>query len=89
MLLTKVYLRFEWLAGWRVRFLDEDKILPCKLLFQTEEKLLEMAGRGGALKTLADRQGQEHAVRIGRGGLYLDHLSHSQFSALQRTAITK
>ena len=81
--MPRVYMRFEWLAGWRVTFLDGDKVLPRTLLFQSEEKLTEMAERGGAMKSLADRQGLEHAIRLGRGGLYLD-LLHPQLTALQR-----
>ncbi len=81
--MPRVYMRFEWLAGWRVSFLDGDKVLPRTLHFQSEEKLTEMAERGGALKCLAERQGLEHAIRLGRGGLYLD-LSYSQLVALQK-----
>jgi hypothetical protein len=81
--MPRVYMRFEWLAGWRVTFLDGDKVLPRTLLFQSDEKLSEMAERGGAMKSLADRQGLEHAIRLGRGGLYLD-LSYLQFTTLQR-----
>lgn len=81
--MPRVYMRFEWLAGWRVTFLDGDKVLPRTLLFQSEEKLTEMAERGAALKNLADRQGLEHAIRLGRGGLYLD-LSYPQLTTLQR-----
>ncbi len=82
--MPRVYMRFEWLSGWRVTFLDGDKVLPRTLLFQSEEKLTEMAERCGAMKSLADRQGLEHAIRLGRGGLYLD-LSHPQLTTLQRT----
>jgi len=81
--MQRVYMRFEWLAGWRVTFLDGDKVLPRTLLFQSEEKLTEMAERGGAMKNLADRQGLEHAIRLGRGGLYIE-LSYLQFTTLQR-----
>ncbi len=81
--MPRVYMRFEWLAGWRVTFLDGDKVLPRTLLFQSEEKLTEMAERGGAMKNLSDRQGLEHAIRLGRGGLYLE-LSYPQFTTLQR-----
>ena len=81
--MPRVYMRFEWLAGWRVTFLDGDKVLPRTLLFQSEEKLTEMAERGGAMKNLANRQGLEHAIRLGRGVLYLE-LSYLQFTTLQR-----
>ena len=33
--MPKVYMRFEWLAGWRVSFLDGDKVLPRTLRFQS------------------------------------------------------
>ena len=81
--MPRVYMRFEWLAGWRVTFLDGDKVMPRTLLFQSEEKLTEMAERGGAMKNLANRQGLEHAIRLGRGGLYIE-LSYLQFTTLQR-----
>jgi hypothetical protein len=76
-------MRFEWLAGWRVSFLEGDKVLPRTLHFQSEEKLTELAEKGNAMKSLADRQGLEHAIRLGRGGLYLD-LSYPQLAALER-----
>ena len=81
--MPRIYMRFEWLAGWRVTFLDGDKVLPRTLHFQSEEKLTELAEKGSAMKSLADRQGLEHAIRLGRGGLYLE-LSYTQLAALQR-----
>ena len=76
-------MRFEWMAGWRVSFLDGETVLPRTLFFQSEEKLEELAQRGGALKSLADKQALEHALKLGRGGLYLD-LSYPQLQTLQR-----
>ena len=81
--MPRVYMRFEWMAGWRVSFLDGETVLPRTLFFQSEEKLEELAQRGGALKSLADKQALEHALRMGRGGLYLE-LSHPQLQTLQR-----
>jgi hypothetical protein len=78
-------MRFEWMAGWRVSFLDGDRTLPRTLLFQSESKLEEMAQRGGAIKSLADRQALEHAIRLGRGGLYLE-LSQAQLALVERTS---
>jgi hypothetical protein len=78
----KVYMRFEWLAGWRVSFLDGDKVLPRSLVVALEEKLFKMAERGGGLKDLAARQALEHGIRLGKGGMYLE-LSVSQFRNLQ------
>ena len=43
--MPRVYMRFEWLPGWRVSFLDGSKVLPQTLLFRSDEKLLEMAGK--------------------------------------------
>ena len=43
--MSRVYMRFEWLAGWRVSFLDGSRVLPRTLLFRSDEKLLEMQGR--------------------------------------------
>ena len=81
--MPRVYMRFEWLAGWRVSFLDGSKVLPRTLLFRSDEKLLEMAGKGGALKNLSDRQALEHAMVQGRGGVHLE-LSYPQLATLQR-----
>ena len=81
--MPRVYMRFEWLAGWRVSFLDGSKVLPRTLLFRSNEKLLEMAGKGNALKSLADRQALELAMAQGRGGVHLD-LSYPQLATLQR-----
>ena len=81
--MPRVYMRFEWLAGWRVSFLEGSRVLPRTLLFRSDEKLLEMAGKGGALKYLADRQALEHAMVQGRGGVHLE-LSYPQLAILQR-----
>ena len=35
------------------------------------------------MKSLADRQGLEHAIKLGRGGLHLD-LTYPQLATLQR-----
>jgi hypothetical protein len=82
--MPRVYMRFEWMAGWRVSFLDGDKVLPRSLVVASEEKLFEMAERGGGLKDLATRQALEHGIRLGKGGMYLE-LSASQLQNLQRT----
>ena len=76
-------MQFEWLGGWRVRFLAGGSILPRKLLFRSDEKLLEMAAKGGALRCLADRQALEHAMVQGGGGVHLE-LSHPQMAKLEK-----
>ena len=83
--MPRVYMRFEWLAGWRVSFLDGRNVLPRTLLFRSDEKLLEMVGKGGAMKNLADRQALEHAMGQGRGGVQLE-LSYPQLATLQRSS---
>ena len=81
--MPRVYMRFEWLAGWRVSFLEGSRVLPRTLLFRSDEKLLEMAGKGGALKCLADHQALEHAMVQGRGSVHLE-LSYPQLAILKR-----
>ena len=81
--MAKVYMRFEWMAGCRVSFLDGDRVLPRSVVVASEEKLFEMAERGGGLKDLATKKALEHGIRLGRGGMYLE-LSASQLQNLQR-----
>jgi hypothetical protein len=75
-------MRFEWLAGWRATFLDGDKVLPRSVVVASEEKLFEMAERGGGLKDLATRQALEHGIRLRKGGVYLE-LTASQLRNLE------
>jgi hypothetical protein len=69
---------------WQCHFLEADleTSLPHKLHFSTDEKLIEMAKRGRALKDLADKQALEHGMATGRGSLNL-HLTSSQYEALK------
>jgi hypothetical protein len=59
--------------GWYCQFLKEDckTALPRKLTFADPEKVSEMARRGGADWTSADRQTLEYAIREGRGAVWL------------------
>ncbi len=86
--MPRVYMRFEWMAGWRVSFHEGTIVLPRTLFLQSEEKLEELAQRGGGLKCLADKQALEHAITAGSGGLYLD-LSHTQLGTLQRGLLAR
>ena len=80
-----VHMRFERCLGvWRVRFLASGHSLR-ELTFADSGKVEELARRGNALRTLADRQGLEEGVRRGLGGIEL-HLSKEQFDALQARA---
>jgi hypothetical protein len=71
--------------GWRVTFLEQDlkTSLPRAFVFQDPAKIVEMAKRGGADNTSADRQALEHGISIGRGGVSLN-LTPEQYKALRR-----
>lgn len=55
--------------GWQVAFLEEDlrTSLRKKLSFHDEQKLVDLAKRGGACFDLAGRQAIENGISIGRG----------------------
>ena len=81
-----IFMNYSLVDGhWRCHFLEADLKTPLrrKLHFYTDEKLIEMAKRGRALKDLADKQALEHGMATGRGSLNL-HLTSSQYEALKR-----
>ncbi len=82
----KVYLKFAKAKGWRCQFLTEDlkSTLPLQLNLQTDEKLFELAEKGGARMNLEGRQAIEHGIRSGTGGVWLE-LSDDQYAKLRRT----
>jgi hypothetical protein len=53
-----------------------------ELLLEEDDKLYELAKRGGALGELADKQSIEAAIRGGRGGLFLK-LTPEQYQKLE------
>ncbi len=69
--------------GWRVSFLEPDMVttLPRKFIFLDSAKVMELAMRGGADSTSADKQALEHAFANGRGGVMLS-LSEEQYRKL-------
>jgi hypothetical protein len=71
--------------GWRVTFLEQDlkTSLPRSFVFQSPERVEEMARRGGADWTSADRQAIEHGISQGRGGAWLN-LTPEQYAKLHR-----
>ena len=82
---TRVYMHFMLVhGGWYCQFLREDckTSLPRKLTFADPEKVREMAKRGGAAWTSADRQTMEYAIREGRGGVWLN-LTDDQLEKLR------
>ena len=69
----------------RVTFLEQDlkTPLPRVFVFQDSAKIVELANRGGADNTLADRQALEHGISIGRGGVSLN-LTPEQYRKIAR-----
>ena len=57
--------------------------LPRKLHFSTDDKLIEMAKRGRALKDLADRQALEMGMAKGKGAITLS-LTQEQCAKLTK-----
>lgn len=58
---------------WTVSFLEADcrtSVGRC-LTFSDPDKIIDLAQRGGATLDLATRQGIEHGISIGRGGVWL------------------
>jgi hypothetical protein len=60
-------MHFMLRSGSHCQFLEEDlkTSLSRKLTFQATDKIMELARRGNALKTLADKQALEYAFQIG------------------------
>ena len=71
-------------GGWYCQFLEADlkTPLPRKLTFATEDKVRELAERGGALQSLENRHALNHGISNGRGGVWLS-LSDEQYASLK------
>ena len=69
--------------GWRVTFSEQDLKTPLRrrFVFQTPDKIREMAVRGGADTSLAGRQGIDYGISMGRGSVWL-MLSQEQYQRL-------
>jgi len=70
--------------GWFCQFLEEDMktALPRTLNFADEQKIWEMAKRGGFTLDIAGRQEIEAALRKGVGGIWLN-LTANQYAKLR------
>lgn len=66
-------------------FLEQDlkTSLPRVFTFQAAARVEEMARRGGADWTSADRQAVEHGISQGRGGVWLN-LTPQQYQTLRQ-----
>jgi hypothetical protein len=80
----RVYMSFMHRDGWRCRFLEWDMMtpLPGQLKYRDSEKIREIARRGHGLLGEASRLELDHAIKIGRGGIWL-HLTGEQYQALK------
>ena len=81
----KVYMGFTLRDGyWLVEFLEGDARtkLRRKLRFGDPAKILELAERGGADRTSADRESLKYGIGVGQGGVWLS-LSAEQYSKLR------
>jgi hypothetical protein len=76
---------FQFRDGWQCQFLEQDLKTPLlkKLRFQSEDKIRELAKRGGVDMSLETRQALDHGIEIGRGGIWLE-LSEEQYQTLTR-----
>src|SRR5437764_217971 len=76
----RVYMHFMERDGWHCNFLEEDlkTPLPRKLNFLSEEKVREMARRGGCAMNLESLQALDHGIEIGRGGVWME-LTEEQY----------
>ncbi|NYF53950.1 hypothetical protein HDF12_004349 [Edaphobacter lichenicola] len=80
--LKHVYAAFERKRAWQVVFYDSATQQRLRTVtFQDDEKLVELAKRGGALPNLESKQMIENAISNGKGGVFLK-LSPEQFNKL-------
>jgi len=65
---------FQFREVWHSSFHESDAktSLPKKLNFTDSTKIIELAKRGTAFLNLEHRQGVEHGISMGRGGVWLN-----------------
>lgn len=77
-----VYVAFERKRAWQVIFYDSATQQRLRTVtFQDEEKLVELAKRGGTLANLESKQMIDNAISRGKGGTFLK-LSPDQYNKL-------
>lgn len=79
----RVYMFFQMQSGWHCQFLEADlkTPIPKQVNLLSQEKLFEIAERGGFDLNLEGRQAIQRAIEMGRGGIWLD-LSEEQYRKL-------
>jgi hypothetical protein len=77
-------MHFQTQSGWHCQFLEEDlkTQLPRKLHLTSQQKLLEIAERGGYVLNLEGRQALKQVIEVGRGGIWLT-LTEEQYQRLK------
>lgn len=82
---VRVYVTFFYRGGWVCSFVEADCRTPVGRIrtFGSTEKLLELIARTPTKLMQEDKQALEHAIEIGRGGMWLD-LKAEQYAALLR-----
>jgi hypothetical protein len=80
----RAYMSFMQRQGWHCQFLEEDlkTALPKKLAFLSQDMILQLARRGGAVLNLETEQAIHHGIDIGRGGVWLN-LNDNQYRKLK------
>jgi len=77
-------MHFQTQSGWQCQFLEEDLKTPLarRLNLVSQEKLFEIAERGGYVLNLEGRQALQQGIDKGRGGIWLE-LSDDQYRKLK------
>lgn len=80
-----MYMTFFLRNVWHCQFLEPDLMtpLPRKLNFKSAEKIRQLAERSCTPLNLEARQSIDHAIAIGRGGIWLE-LNREQYEKLTR-----
>jgi hypothetical protein len=73
--------------GWFCQFLEQDLKTAVRqgLHFKGDDKIREIADRGGCNMNLEARQSLDHGIEIGRGGIWLE-LTEEQYRGLKDPA---
>ena len=76
---------FFFRSVWHCQFLGPDlkTPLPRKLNFKNPEKIRALAERSSTSLNLEARQSIDHAIALGRGGIWLE-LNQEQYEKLTR-----
>jgi len=76
-------MHFMFRKEWLCQFLTDDlkTPLPCQVRFTDENRIWDMAKRGGFTLNIAGRQELQEKIRKGGGGIWLE-LTQEQYAKL-------